>query len=1101
MVAKCGVFLKEKGMSTGATIYNYFQHAYMTLATHVEGIFRLSGSAKRIQDLQAIFNSPVRYGKGLNWTGYTVHDAANILRRYLNQLPEPIVPFDFYERFRDPLRRSQTSGTTDGENQPVNLSVKEHTAAVLAYQKLITELPALNRQLLLYTLDLLAVFASASDLNRMTAANLAAIFQSGIISHPTHDMSPNEFRLSQDVLIFLIENQENFLVGMSGTAIDKETRKDVESGAPSLQSPHVVGQSTSNASPRPNSLRKFDGARLDQDLDIQQVLKDSEEDAHEHEHGDDENSDEEGDNKLDIIEPSEQTISLRHVSAHPSSTSASKSSDYALAKDLVKPAWWPRTKVGQSQNKPVGYMKSKRREWGQKKAGTTFAHRRAFSRKLAESCQKIQGNSPAAAWHQWPAKLSSATESTSISLVYDTVAETTEGPYLLQPLMEYGQKLCENWSTLLSNLDEDFPVTGLAYDSRRNVVSVVKVNREQTVSLQSLIKYVNDVFGRNGNMGDSWHKYKHSDLLVPGSEVETGSGLFSIIEPWNGKFEDLIRYLQMTLQAIDLAMLSHLNAHASIATRESSEELIRIPAQPTYEVSAEKVLLFQPYRLACLNGLARGRKVWVFHRKSEQPREPLYLSTSVHDFAAICGPLWAVPTCEEGGLIDHYNVGGGQLYPVRNHDGPQLLENERRCHWRKQEALYDEAEDANSTSSKESEPDRSTPGHLQHIREAEPLKDDENLLIGAIRSPKMKWYACRCSMSELKSRMRGSQQLHPLRSRGWYNYVSSTSLGLALGTSGVVMAGTVTRQTDEGQSFKQGFLEEWENSPRSWNPRDLMDFRGLLVPACSFNARRVRLVDLLKTDTLSALIDRCHFNNGDTRKELTAALEDPDPFAIVDLWERNTDLQDDLGNAFLVGIRALCKSGYDARHQVFNVLWKPPHERKLYRLELRPREHPWLDLLKDSEDTMTMAVLVEDRLATHSKDPCGRDNKPTILETAIVINRSLSPVRHLEKVERRKNKDPPPWRSADRRWNYIWKVQGIPTGTSLRLPEANRLKAVAALTDTHLLLEQTPALIQLIKDALKIKSVRKDCHWEYASDNSDYDSAGDDIRPVPVHVR
>lgn len=222
----------------------------------MEGIFRLSGSAKRIKDLQTVFNSPDRYGKGLDWTGYTVHDAANILRRYLNQLPEPIVPLDFYERFRSPLQRTQRLGS-DGENQPRDLSVTEHSAAVAAYQKLITELPPLNRQLLLYILDLLAVFASKADLNRMTAANLAAIFQPGIISHPIHDMAPLEYRLSQDVLIFLIENQDNFLIGMSGTAVDEKTQKDVESGPPSLRSSKPVGRSTSNASAGADSLRKF----------------------------------------------------------------------------------------------------------------------------------------------------------------------------------------------------------------------------------------------------------------------------------------------------------------------------------------------------------------------------------------------------------------------------------------------------------------------------------------------------------------------------------------------------------------------------------------------------------------------------------------------------------------------------------------------------------------------------------------------------------------------------------------------------------------------------------------------------------------------------
>jgi hypothetical protein len=54
-----------------------------------------------VAGLQEVFDSPERYGKGLDWSGYTVHDAANVLRRYLNQLPEPIVPLEFYERFRE----------------------------------------------------------------------------------------------------------------------------------------------------------------------------------------------------------------------------------------------------------------------------------------------------------------------------------------------------------------------------------------------------------------------------------------------------------------------------------------------------------------------------------------------------------------------------------------------------------------------------------------------------------------------------------------------------------------------------------------------------------------------------------------------------------------------------------------------------------------------------------------------------------------------------------------------------------------------------------------------------------------------------------------
>ncbi|KAF4977341.1 hypothetical protein FZEAL_6113 [Fusarium zealandicum] len=242
VVAKCGVFLKEK-------------------ATSVEGIFRLSGSEKRIKELKTVFDSPDRYGKGLVWDGYTVHDAANVLRRYLNDLPEPVVPLDLYEKFRDPLRGATKQAVGDAEG-PQFVDNFNEKAAIERYQRLITELPPLNRQLLLYILDLLAVFAAKADENRMNSQNLAAIFQPGMLSHPSHAMAPEEYRLNQCVIIFLIENQDHFLIGMQGTAADEKTKKEVESGTPSgpiTPNPKrrsSLGRSASNASAGATSVRR-----------------------------------------------------------------------------------------------------------------------------------------------------------------------------------------------------------------------------------------------------------------------------------------------------------------------------------------------------------------------------------------------------------------------------------------------------------------------------------------------------------------------------------------------------------------------------------------------------------------------------------------------------------------------------------------------------------------------------------------------------------------------------------------------------------------------------------------------------------------------------
>ncbi|KAK7208457.1 Rho GTPase activation protein, partial [Myxozyma melibiosi] len=169
LVAVCGTYLRENGINT-------------------QGIFRLSGSAKRVRQLQQVFASPPDFGAKISWQGYTVHDASSILRRYLNSLPEPIVPLDEYDNFRAP-------------NSTATMRKKDIISVV---QQLIFHLPVTNRQLLLYILDLLEQFSRHSKKNLMPAANLAAVFQPCILLHPQHDQSPEQYRISQDCLVFMI---------------------------------------------------------------------------------------------------------------------------------------------------------------------------------------------------------------------------------------------------------------------------------------------------------------------------------------------------------------------------------------------------------------------------------------------------------------------------------------------------------------------------------------------------------------------------------------------------------------------------------------------------------------------------------------------------------------------------------------------------------------------------------------------------------------------------------------------------------------------------------------------------------------------------------
>ncbi|KAF7965948.1 hypothetical protein HWV62_2326 [Athelia sp. TMB] len=167
-------------------------------ATEVEGTFRVNGSNKRMRELQAEFETAPRYGKSLDWKkeNYTTHDVASVFRRYLTQMPEPVIPYDMYHDFRDAL---------------LKIPFKEDEV-VASYKSLILRMPRPNQYLLLYVLDLLSVFARKCDKNLMTASNLAVIFRPGLIAHPEHEMLPREHDLSQKVLEFLIAQQDWFIL-------------------------------------------------------------------------------------------------------------------------------------------------------------------------------------------------------------------------------------------------------------------------------------------------------------------------------------------------------------------------------------------------------------------------------------------------------------------------------------------------------------------------------------------------------------------------------------------------------------------------------------------------------------------------------------------------------------------------------------------------------------------------------------------------------------------------------------------------------------------------------------------------------------------------
>jgi hypothetical protein len=129
----------------------------------------------------------------LDWKGYSVHDAANVLRRFLNYLPEPVIVHQLYQPFRD-----------------VILATNTEAEKVVLFQNLIEQLPEHHQYLLFYLLDLLSLSSQNVQITKMDTFNLASVFTPGILLNPEHAMNPAQYKTSQKVVQFLVEHQHCF---------------------------------------------------------------------------------------------------------------------------------------------------------------------------------------------------------------------------------------------------------------------------------------------------------------------------------------------------------------------------------------------------------------------------------------------------------------------------------------------------------------------------------------------------------------------------------------------------------------------------------------------------------------------------------------------------------------------------------------------------------------------------------------------------------------------------------------------------------------------------------------------------------------------------
>ncbi|XP_062843455.1 rho GTPase-activating protein 45 isoform X2 [Trichomycterus rosablanca] len=150
-------------------------------ALRMKGIYRVNGVKTRVEKLCQAFEN----GKELvELSQASPHDISNVLKLYLRQLPEPIMPFRIYNDLMGLAKESLHSGVSaggEGTKGPELLDLGEQTDPKIVHlvEKLgevMKELPPANTATLNYIVSHLHRVAELEQDNKMSSSNLGIVF-------------------------------------------------------------------------------------------------------------------------------------------------------------------------------------------------------------------------------------------------------------------------------------------------------------------------------------------------------------------------------------------------------------------------------------------------------------------------------------------------------------------------------------------------------------------------------------------------------------------------------------------------------------------------------------------------------------------------------------------------------------------------------------------------------------------------------------------------------------------------------------------------------------------------------------------------------------
>lgn len=461
-------------------------------------------------------------------------------------------------------------------------------------------------------------------------------------------------------------------------------------------------------------------------------------------------------------------------------------------------------------------------------------------------------------------------------------------------------------------------------------------------------------------------------------------GEYEIISSRNALLSKIFYSTRAIAMVLDLGVISFSGAHLrpfDQALFEDRAESYLIPCD-----TKQASIVLRQWRLGCLEGFCLENPVWVFsvHGSKTSSRTPLsrinetwYLSATPEEFASIWGPMWKYASKRHPDAILWYLVSPGFLIPGHWSVGcPEILEGEVLCHWTNDPAELNE--------------DESFPSRQRYPR----------LLIGADMFKLSKNIGCRLDPTSFSSKMDDENRLRILGTSCtrwvWSDKITAQlSASASLGPASFGLSLSRDFQRKKGMTAKENLRVKMATEPGKHLPF-LWKSLGVEISACTGNARRLTLIELLGTNTISKYLKHdtgLHWGPGDFDKWLDALA----PKSVKEFCKRYAEasrrnggrLARHFDDALKLAFSALSYTGLHGSS--IDAFWE--YKGDPLTIEISKWDQKWAGMLSDDEIKCALVVVSETCLQCTAANLLCRVRHPrpfseelSVFETRLVLN-------------------------------------------------------------------------------------------------------------------